>query len=79
MHTIFRGDRVNTQVTSANEKLILIRLQSNSIKRGRSEVYTFPNNQNKSLLNDRQLQERECTYNITLRHVLVTRVAVEGQ
>jgi hypothetical protein len=43
-HTIFRGDRVNTQVTFANAKLVLMRIQTNSVKRGRSEVYTLHNN-----------------------------------
>ena len=33
-HTIFRGDGVNTQVTSANVKLVLMRLETNGIKQG---------------------------------------------
>jgi hypothetical protein len=33
----------------------------------------------KCLLNDRQSQDRECTYKVTLRHVRVTSVAVEEE
>jgi hypothetical protein len=42
-HTMFRGDGVYTQVTFANAKLVLMRIQTNSIKRGRFEVYTLYN------------------------------------
>jgi len=57
--TIFRGDGFSTQITFANEKLVLMGLQTDSTKRGQSEVYTFPNNQNKMPLNDRELQEKK--------------------
>jgi len=36
--TIFRGDGVNTQVTSANVKLVLMRLETNGIKQGWSKA-----------------------------------------
>jgi len=45
-HTIFRGDGVNTQLTFSNAKFVLD-TQINRIKRGRSEIYSFPNEQNK--------------------------------
>jgi hypothetical protein len=46
-HNIFHGDGFNTHLWYANAKLVRMRLQTKSIKRGKSEVYTFPNNQNK--------------------------------
>jgi len=38
-YTIFRGDGVNKQATFVNAKLVLMRLQTDSIKRGRSVIY----------------------------------------
>jgi hypothetical protein len=37
-HTIFRGNGVNKQATFANAKLVSVRLQIDSIKRGRSYI-----------------------------------------
>jgi hypothetical protein len=46
-------------MTFAYEKLVLFGLQTNSKLLGRSDVYIFPTNQIKCLLNYRQLQERK--------------------
>ena len=38
-HTIFGGDEVNQKLTFSNAKLVLMRLQTGSIKRRESDIY----------------------------------------